>query len=70
MPELTPVILATQEAEIKRIVVQSQPGRILLETLPRKYSSQKKAGGVAQVLECLFSKHGALISNPSTKKNK
>jgi hypothetical protein len=30
---LTPVILATQEAEIRRIVVQSQPSQIVLETL-------------------------------------
>jgi hypothetical protein len=29
----TPVILATQEAEIKRIVVQSQPQQIVHETL-------------------------------------
>jgi hypothetical protein len=28
-----PVILATQEAEIKRIMVQSQPRQIVLETL-------------------------------------
>jgi hypothetical protein len=28
-----PVILATQEAEIRRIVVQSQPGQIVRETL-------------------------------------
>jgi hypothetical protein len=28
-----PVILVTQEAEIRRIVVQSQPGEIVLETL-------------------------------------
>jgi hypothetical protein len=27
---LTPVILATQEAEIRRIVVQSQPGEVVL----------------------------------------
>jgi hypothetical protein len=27
-----PVILATQEAEIRRIVVQSQPGQIVCET--------------------------------------
>jgi hypothetical protein len=30
---LTPVILATQEAEIRRIMVQSQPKQIVLETL-------------------------------------
>jgi hypothetical protein len=39
---LTHVILATQEAEIRRIVVQSQPGRQFCETLSRKYPSQKK----------------------------
>jgi hypothetical protein len=30
---LTPVIPATQEAEIRRIAVQSQPGQIVHETL-------------------------------------
>jgi hypothetical protein len=30
---LTPVIPATQEAEIRRILVQSQPGQIILEIL-------------------------------------
>jgi hypothetical protein len=30
---LTPVILATQEAEIKRIMAQSQLGQIVHETL-------------------------------------
>jgi hypothetical protein len=43
-----PVILATQEAENNRIMVQSQPGQIVLETLSRKNPSQKRAGGVAQ----------------------
>jgi hypothetical protein len=33
---LTPVILATQEAEIMRIVVQSQPREIVRETLSLK----------------------------------
>jgi hypothetical protein len=63
---LTPVILATQEAEIRRIMIQSQPRQIVRETLSRKNSSHKKkkkrAGGVAQGL--------ALSSNPSTKKKK
>jgi hypothetical protein len=47
VPWLTPVIPATQEAEIRRIEVQSQPRQIVLETLSRKNSSQKRAGGVA-----------------------
>jgi hypothetical protein len=38
---LTPVILATQETEIRRITVQSQPGQIVLEMLSQKYLSQK-----------------------------
>jgi hypothetical protein len=43
-----PVILATQEAEIRTISVQSQPLHILGETLSQKYLSQKRDGGVAQ----------------------
>jgi hypothetical protein len=31
-----PVILATEEAEIRRIMVRSQPGQIVCETLSRK----------------------------------
>jgi hypothetical protein len=31
-----PVILATQEAEIRRIAIQSQPGQIVCETLSQK----------------------------------
>jgi hypothetical protein len=38
-----PVILATQEAEIRRIAVQSQREQIVLETLSQKYSIQKKS---------------------------
>jgi hypothetical protein len=33
---LTPVILATQEEEIRRIMVQSQPGRIVCKTYLKK----------------------------------
>jgi hypothetical protein len=43
-----PVILATQEAEIRRIAVWNQPGQIVNETLSWKKPSQKKADGVAQ----------------------
>jgi hypothetical protein len=38
---LMPVIVATQEAEIRRITVQSQPGQIVHETLSQKNPSQK-----------------------------
>jgi hypothetical protein len=39
-----PVILATQEAEIRRIEVQSQPWKIVPETLSQKNPSQKETG--------------------------
>jgi hypothetical protein len=46
---LMPVILATEEAEIRRMAVWSQPGQIVCETLFCKNLSQtKRAGGVAQ----------------------
>jgi hypothetical protein len=43
-----PVIPATQEAEIWRIAVQSQPGQTVCETLSQKTPKPKRAGGVAQ----------------------
>jgi hypothetical protein len=42
---LTLVIPATQEAGIRRIVVRSQPGQIVQETLSQKYPSQKGLAG-------------------------
>jgi hypothetical protein len=39
---LIPIILGTQEAEIKRIMVQSQPGQIIHKALSRKKPSQKQ----------------------------
>jgi hypothetical protein len=42
----TPVILATQEAEIRRIMVQSQPGQKVHKTLSwKKFCTKKKRGG-------------------------
>jgi hypothetical protein len=35
------IILATQEADIRRITVLSHPGQIVHETLAQKYSTQK-----------------------------
>jgi hypothetical protein len=59
---LTPIILATQEAEIRRIEVGSQPRQIGRETLSQKYPSQKK------LVEGLKVK--ALSLNISTAKKK
>jgi hypothetical protein len=42
------VILATQEAEIRRIMVRCQPRQVVCKTLSRKNPSLKRAGGVAQ----------------------
>jgi hypothetical protein len=44
-----PIFLATQEAEIRRIVVRTQPGQIVCETLSQKLPSQKRASREAQV---------------------
>jgi IS30 family transposase len=45
---LMPVILATQEAEIRRITDQRQPGQIVHEILSQKTLHKNRAGGVAQ----------------------
>jgi hypothetical protein len=45
---LTPIILATQEAEIRRIVVQSQPNQIFQEILSQITLHKNRAGGLAQ----------------------
>jgi hypothetical protein len=44
-----PVILATQEAEIRGIVVRSQIGQIVCETLSRNTLHKNMAGEVAPV---------------------
>jgi hypothetical protein len=54
-----PVILATQEADIRRTTIQSQPRQTVLETLSKKKKITKK-GKVAQ--------GRTLSSNPSTAK--
>jgi hypothetical protein len=44
----SPVILATQEAEIRRTTVQSQSGKTVLETLSGNTLHKNRAGGVTQ----------------------
>jgi hypothetical protein len=61
---LMSVILATWKAEIRRITVRDQPRQIIYETLSQKYSTQKRAGGIAQVVEHLSSKSNSVNSNP------
>jgi hypothetical protein len=39
---LMPVILATQEAEIRKITIRSQLGQTVNETLPQKKKKKKK----------------------------
>jgi hypothetical protein len=38
---LTTAITATHETEIRRVIVESQPGQIVCETLSQKNPSQK-----------------------------
>jgi hypothetical protein len=45
---LMPAILVIQEAEIRRIELQIQPGQIVPDTPSWKTSSQKKGGGVVE----------------------
>jgi hypothetical protein len=70
----TPVILATQEAEIRRIAAQSQSLQIVhkTQTLSQKSQQQKRAGWMAQVVGCLPGKREALSSTlvPPTRRKK
>jgi hypothetical protein len=45
---LMPIILAIQEAEIRRIEVQSQLRQTVCPAILKKNPSQKRSGGVAQ----------------------
>jgi hypothetical protein len=47
-PGRVPIILATQKAELRRITVQSQPGKIVCKTLSQQTLHKNRAGGVTQ----------------------
>jgi hypothetical protein len=55
-------------AEIRRIKVQRQSGQIVLKTLSQKYPTQKRAGSVAQVVQCLPNKCKLWIPSSAKKK--
>jgi hypothetical protein len=63
-----PIILATWEAEMRRIEVEASMGKWFMKHLSQKYSIQKRFGGVVQMVEHLPSKCEVLSSNPSPKK--
>jgi hypothetical protein len=69
---LTPVILTTWEAKIKKIKVRGQPGQIVHKTPSPKVTRAKWTGDLAQVVEHLLCKHKALSLNtkPTKKKKK
>jgi hypothetical protein len=57
-----PIILATQEAEIRRIMIQSQPGQIVYKTLPQQKNITKMGWWNLKMQ--------SLNSKPSTAKRK
>jgi hypothetical protein len=66
---LTTVILATWEADIKRITVQHQPRQIVRETSICKITKAKSTGGLTQAVECLLCKPKAPRSTKKQTKH-
>jgi hypothetical protein len=65
---LLPVILATQEAEIRSS--RPAPGKYFMKPYLKTTSHKRRADGVAQVMEHLPSKYKVLSLNQSTAKKK
>jgi hypothetical protein len=65
-----PVILATWEAENRRIMVQGQPGQTVWETPISKNNQSKMDCNVTRAVESLSCKDKDLNSNSSPTKNK
>jgi hypothetical protein len=66
-PWLMPVILVTQEAEIRRIAVWSQPGEIVWETLSKKKKKKKPSPKKGW---CSGSRRRLWVQTPVPQKNK
>jgi hypothetical protein len=49
--QLTPVILATQEAKIRRIAVRNQPGQVVHDTLSQKKKKTQRKKGLLEWLK-------------------
>jgi hypothetical protein len=64
-----PIILTTQKPYQEDLGSRPAEATKARSYLKKENSTQNKAGGVAQVVECLPSKYEALISNPVLKKN-
>jgi hypothetical protein len=58
-------ILATWEAESRRISVQGQLGQIVFDIPFPKITRVKRTGGAVQAIERLLCKYEAINSNPS-----
>jgi hypothetical protein len=67
---LTAVILATWEAEIRRITIRGQLGQTVHKIPSPEIIRAKWTGGAAQVVDCLLCKSQVLSSNfsPTEKK--
>jgi hypothetical protein len=65
---LTPVVLATQEAEIRRVAVQSQTGQIACKTISQKKKITKEGwwSGSSAMVACLASTR-LWVQNPVQK---
>jgi hypothetical protein len=67
---LTPVILATQEAESGESKFKASLGKYFLRPYFKKYPTQKRACGVAQMVQRLPHKCKALSSSPGKAKKR
>jgi hypothetical protein len=65
-----PVILATQEAEIRRMEGQGQGRQLFMRPVLKKDPIPERAGRMAQVVECLSSPDFIMLLLAKKKKKK